>query len=62
LEDWPRSGAADGEIFAVEMPVDPDAVHRARAESDVVIGEIMKKPPGSVTVPCCTVSLTNVIS
>jgi hypothetical protein len=26
------------------MPVDPDAVRRGRAESDVVVGEIMKKP------------------
>jgi hypothetical protein len=26
------------------MPVDPEAVRRARAESDVVVGEIMKKP------------------
>jgi len=26
------------------MPVDPDAVRRARAESDVVVGEIMNKP------------------
>jgi hypothetical protein len=26
------------------MPVDPDAIRRARAESDVVVGEIMKKP------------------
>jgi hypothetical protein len=38
------AGGLDGEIFAVEMPVDPDTVHRARAESDVVVGEIMKKP------------------
>jgi hypothetical protein len=26
------------------MPVDPDAVRRGRAESDVVVGEIMNKP------------------
>jgi len=26
------------------MPVDPDAVRRARAESDVVVGEIVKNP------------------
>ena len=31
-------------IFSVEMPVDPDPFRRARAESDVVVGEIMKKP------------------
>jgi hypothetical protein len=30
--------------FSVEMPVDSDVVRRARAESDVVVGEIMKKP------------------
>lgn len=34
----------DGAVFAVEMPVDPDAVRRSRAESDVVVGEIMNKP------------------
>jgi hypothetical protein len=34
----------DGAIFSVEMPVDPDAVRRAEAESDVAVGEIMKKP------------------
>ena len=39
-----RSGGMDGETLAVEMPVDADAVRRARAESDVVVGEIMKKP------------------
>lgn len=39
-----KTGAGDGETFAVEMPVDPDAVLRARAESDVALWEIMKKP------------------
>jgi hypothetical protein len=39
-----KAGGLDGEILAVEMPVDADAVRRARAESDVVVGEIMKKP------------------
>jgi len=34
----------DDTIFDVEMPVDPDAVRRARAESDVAVGEIMNKP------------------
>jgi hypothetical protein len=34
----------DSVIFAAEMTVNPDAVRRARAESDVVVGEIMKKP------------------
>jgi hypothetical protein len=39
-----KAGGLDGKTFAVEMPVDADAVRRARAESDVVVGEIMKKP------------------
>ena len=39
-----RKAGPDGAIFAVEMPVDPDAVRRSRAESDVVVGEIMNKP------------------
>ena len=26
------------------MPVNPDAVHRGRAEADVVVGEIMRRP------------------
>jgi len=34
----------NGETFAVAMEVDPDAVRRARAESDVAVGEIMRKP------------------
>jgi hypothetical protein len=39
-----KPAGPDGAIFAVEMPIDPDAVRRDRAESDVVVGEIMKKP------------------
>ncbi len=39
-----KAAGPDGAIFSVEMPVDPNAVRRTRAESDVVIGEIMKKP------------------
>jgi hypothetical protein len=39
-----KKAASDGAIFAAEMPVDPDTVRRARAESDVVLGEIMNKP------------------
>lgn len=39
-----KEAVSDGESFAVEMPIDPDAVRRARAESDVALGEIMKKP------------------
>ena len=34
----------NGSTFAVTMQVDPDAVRRARAESDVAVGEIMQKP------------------
>jgi hypothetical protein len=39
-----RKAGPDGTIFTVEMPVDPDTIRRARAESDVVVGEIMHKP------------------
>jgi len=39
-----KAAGPDGAIFAVEMSVDPDAVRRARAESDVVAGEMVKKP------------------
>jgi hypothetical protein len=39
-----KEAGPDGAIFAVEMPVDPDAVRRARAESDVAVGEMMNKP------------------
>lgn len=34
----------DTATFAVELPIDPDSVRRDRAESDVVVGEIMHKP------------------
>src|SRR5665213_3451626 len=39
-----KTAGTDGAEFFVEMPVDPDAVRRARAESDVATGEIMNKP------------------
>ena len=39
-----KSVGPDGAVFAVEMPVDPEVIRRSRAESDVVVGEIMKKP------------------
>jgi hypothetical protein len=39
-----KSSGPDGAVFTVELPVDPDAVRRARAESDVAVGEIMRKP------------------
>lgn len=35
---------ADGLTFRVVLDVDPDAVRRARAESDVAVGEIMRQP------------------
>jgi hypothetical protein len=39
-----KSSGPKGQIFAAELELDPDAVRRARAESDVVVGEIMGKP------------------
>lgn len=39
-----KTAGPDGATFAVEMEIDPDAVLRARAESDVVVGEITGKP------------------
>ena len=39
-----RSGGSNGASFTTSLEVDPDAVHRARAEEDVVVGEIMQKP------------------
>lgn len=39
-----QSAGPDGAVFAVVLPIDPDAVRRARAQSDVVTGEILKKP------------------
>jgi len=39
-----KSTGPKGAVFTVVMPIDPDAVHRANAESDVVVGEILKKP------------------
>lgn len=36
-----KAGRPDGETFTAEMEIDPDAVHRAHAESDVLVGEIM---------------------
>ena len=34
----------DGATSTVVMEIDPDAVRRARADADVAIGEIMRKP------------------
>lgn len=39
-----RSAGPNGDTFAVSMDIDPDAVRRAHADSDVVLGEIMRKP------------------
>jgi hypothetical protein len=39
-----RTAGANGATFTVAMEIDPDAVRRARATSDVAIGEIMQKP------------------
>lgn len=39
-----KAAGPEGSIFAVEMEIDPDAVRRGRAESDVAVGEIMGKP------------------
>jgi hypothetical protein len=38
------SDGPDGAIYSVRLEVDADAVRRSRAESDVVVGEIMQKP------------------
>lgn len=38
------ASGASGETFVVELAVDPDAVRRASAESDVAVGEMMQKP------------------
>ena len=39
-----KAAGPDGATFAVVMQIDPDAVRRARAESDVAVAEIMRKP------------------
>ncbi|HKD48765.1 MAG TPA: hypothetical protein VKB67_13850 [Rhizomicrobium sp.] len=38
------SSGQDGAILVAEMQLNPDTVRRARAESDVVVGQIMKRP------------------
>jgi len=35
---------AGDSVFTVELEVDPDAIHRAMAEIDVGVGELMRKP------------------
>lgn len=39
-----KSTGPDGATFAVALEIDPDAVRRARAESDVAVGEMMQEP------------------
>ncbi len=39
-----KASGPNSKIFAVNLPIDPDAVRRDRAEADVVVGEIMKQP------------------
>lgn len=39
-----KSVGPAGSAFAVNMEVDPDAVRRTRAESDVTVGELIRKP------------------
>jgi hypothetical protein len=39
-----KEAGPNGATFAVVMEIDPDGVRRARAESDVAVGEIMQKP------------------
>lgn len=39
-----RTDRPDGARFAVELPPDAEAVRRARAESDVAVGEMMQQP------------------
>jgi hypothetical protein len=44
-----KAAGPNGATFAVVMEIDPDAVRRARAESDVALGEIMREPVTLVT-------------
>jgi hypothetical protein len=39
-----KSADPDGATFTVVMEIDPDAVRRGRAESDVAVGEMTQKP------------------
>lgn len=39
-----KEAGSGGATFAAIMEIDPDTVRRARAESDVAVGEIMQKP------------------
>lgn len=39
-----KSTGPTGATFMAELALDPDAVRRQRAESDIVVGEISRKP------------------
>lgn len=39
-----KAAGPNGATFTVVLEIDPDAVRRARADSDVVVGELMRKP------------------
>lgn len=39
-----RSGGSDGSTFIASLTINPAVVQRERAESDVVVGEISRKP------------------
>jgi hypothetical protein len=39
-----KTAGPDGAIFTADMKIDPDAVRRGRAESDLVVAEIMGRP------------------
>lgn len=39
-----KSTGANGTVFTVEMAINPDTVQRARAETDVAVGEMTNKP------------------
>ena len=39
-----KASSPDGAVYFVEMAVDPDAVRRDQADSDVVVATIMRKP------------------
>ncbi|HEV2747120.1 MAG TPA: hypothetical protein VGW34_07460 [Allosphingosinicella sp.] len=39
-----KAAGPNGSTFAAVMEVDPNAIRRARAQADVVVGEIMREP------------------
>jgi hypothetical protein len=39
-----KSNGPDGATYVVELAVDPDWVRRGKAESDVMVGEILRRP------------------